>query len=98
EARTLIVPAVCLATAFAAILPAVRRHRTGRALIYFAGFFFVTLLPVSNLIVLIGSIMAERFLYLPSVGLAGCVAAAVYTLAQRHPQSARVAWAAEIAA
>ena len=38
-------------------------------------FFFAMLLPTSNAIVTIGSIMAERFLYLPSVGL--CAAAAV---------------------
>jgi tetratricopeptide (TPR) repeat protein len=35
----------------------------------------VMLLPTSNLIVTIGSIMAERFLYLPSIGF--CAAAAV---------------------
>lgn len=33
-------------------------------------FFAVTLSPVSNLLILIGSIRADRFLYLPSVGLA----------------------------
>jgi len=42
--------------------------------------------------------MAERFLYLPSVGLAGCVVAAVRALGQRRfparPAAARVAWAA----
>ena len=47
--------------------------RNHRPLVFFAGVFFVALLPASNLVVLIGSIMAERFMYLPSVGLAGCV-------------------------
>ena len=37
-------------------------------------FFFLMLLPTSNLFVPIGSIMAERFLYLPSIGF-GLVAA-----------------------
>lgn len=37
-------------------------------------FFFVTLMPVSNLIRPIGSIMAERFLYFPLIGF--CLAAA----------------------
>ena len=37
---------------------------------WLAGFFAITLLPVSNLIVQIGAIMAERFLYLPSVAFA----------------------------
>ena len=31
-------------------------------------FFFITLFPVSNLLVVIGTIMAERLLYLPSLG------------------------------
>jgi hypothetical protein len=48
-------------------------------LLFFTGVFFVTLLPASNLIVRIGSIMAERFLYLPALGFAGCV---VYLLRQ----------------
>src|SRR5262249_21257339 len=30
--------------------------------------------PVANLVLVIGSIMGERFLYLPSIGLAACVA------------------------
>src|SRR6266566_4143353 len=38
-------------------------------------FFFIMMLPTSNLVVTIGSIMAERFLYLPSIGF--CAAAAV---------------------
>src|SRR5207244_3183825 len=54
-------------------------------------FFFIAILPTSNLIILIGSIMAERFLYLPSVGLAGCVVAAIHLLGQRR--SIRQAWA-----
>lgn len=37
----------------------------------------VALLPTSNLLRVIGSIMAERFLYLPLAALAGCVALAV---------------------
>ena len=36
---------------------------------------------MSNLLMLIGSIMAERFAYLPSVGLAACAVAAIYALA-----------------
>ena len=37
-------------------------------------FFLMALLPTSNLLIPIGSIMAERFLYLPSIGF--CVVAA----------------------
>jgi tetratricopeptide (TPR) repeat protein len=58
---------------------AVRRRRP--ALFFFGGFFFVAMLPVSNLVRTIGTIMAERLAYLPSVGFAGCVALAAEALA-----------------
>ena len=57
---------------------AVARKRSAKALYFFALFFWIAYLPTSNLPIVIGSIMAERFLYLPSIGLAGlAVAAAV---------------------
>ena len=84
DAKAIIALAVCLGAALLAVLLAVRWRRTGKPLLFFLVFFFVALSPTSNLIVLIGSIMAERFLYLPSVGLAGCVVAAVYALGQRR--------------
>jgi len=98
DAKALLALAVCLGAALLAVLLAVRRRRTGKPLLFFLVFFFVALLPTSNLVVLIGSIMAERFLYLPSVGLAGCVVAALHALGQRRffrrPAVARAAWAA----
>ncbi|MGO9096033.1 MAG: tetratricopeptide repeat protein [Bryobacteraceae bacterium] len=98
DAKALVSLAVCLGAALFAVMLAVRRSRTGRPLLFFLVFFFAALLPTSNLIVLIGSIMAERFIYLPSVGLAGCVVAAVHALATRRPLKrpavALVAWAA----
>jgi protein O-mannosyl-transferase len=60
-----------------------RYWRTHRELCFFVGFFFVTLAPVSNLILVIGSIMAERFVYLPSVGLAGCAVVAIQSVGRR---------------
>jgi len=72
DAKALIALAVCLG----AVLLAVRWYRTRKPLFFFLAFFFVALAPTSNLVVLIGSIMAERFIYLPSIGLAGCVVAA----------------------
>src|SRR5262249_51088822 len=66
------------------IAVAVRRRRTDRVLAFFIGFLLLTFLPTSNLILLIGSIMAERFLYLPSVGFAACVAILVWRFADRH--------------
>jgi hypothetical protein len=94
DAQALIALAVCLACA----LLAVRWRRTRKPLFFFLAFFFVALLPASNLVVLIGSIMAERFVYLPSIGLAGCVVAAVSLLARqaRLPRlpAPRTAWIA----
>jgi tetratricopeptide (TPR) repeat protein len=98
DAKAIVALAVCLGAALLAVLLAVRWRRTGKPLLFFLVFFFVALAPTSNLIVLIGSIMAERFLYLPSVGLAGCAVAAIHALGQRRslkrPAAARVAWAA----
>ncbi len=47
---------------------------------FFGAFFFLSLVPTSNLLLIIGSIMAERFLYLPSIGFAGCVVAGAIAL------------------
>ena len=67
-----------------------RRHRPA---CFFIMFFFLTLGPASNLIVLIGSIMAERFLYLPSLGFGGAmVALALWACRLAGPVRAR--WAA----
>jgi tetratricopeptide (TPR) repeat protein len=96
--EALIAAAVCLVAALLAVLLALRGRPTAKPLLFFLLFFFVVLLPTSNLIVIIGSIMAERFLYLPSVGLAGCVVAAIHALGQwssrisRHASQA--AWVA----
>jgi len=76
-------PAVCedlkallaLALCLGAALLAVGWYRTRQPL-----FFFLALAPTSNLAILIGSIMAERFVYLPSIGLAGRVVAAIRAL------------------
>ncbi len=63
-----IVKAAISTLACATLLAAgIRYRRTHRDLFFFALFFFVALLPVSNLFILIGSIMAERFAYLPSI-------------------------------
>src|SRR5205085_6813820 len=49
---------------------------------FFGAFFFLALMPCSNLVLIIGSIMAERFLYVPSIGFAGCLVAGVLALCQ----------------
>jgi hypothetical protein len=68
----------------AAILAAVvARRRKDPALFWAAGFFAIALLPVSNLIFPIGATMAERFLYLPSIGFAIAAAALLERLSHR---------------
>ena len=43
-----------------------RRHRTG---VFLGGAAMLVFLPTSNLLFPLGTIMAERFLYLPSIAL-----------------------------
>jgi tetratricopeptide (TPR) repeat protein len=92
DAKAIAALAVCLCAAVLAVLLAIRRRRAEKPLLFFLVFFFVALGPASNLAILVGSMMAERFLYLPLVGLAGCVVAAI--CAVDRPVFARVAWAA----
>ena len=67
--------------AIAAILGiALWRRRSDRLTFWAAGFLGLTLLPTANLIFPAGSIMAERFLYLPSIGFAIAAAALAYRL------------------
>ena len=54
------------------------RYRRDKPMFWAAGMFGIALLPVSNLVVLIGATMAERFLYLPSVGFTIAAAALLY--------------------
>jgi protein O-mannosyl-transferase len=82
----------------AAVLWGISRRRTQPALFFFLLFFFVALFPTSNLTMLIGSIMAERFAYLPSVGLAGCLVIGIQAfarqLSKRWTTAPRAAWVA----
>jgi tetratricopeptide (TPR) repeat protein len=90
DGQVLVVLAVCLC----AIALAVRWRRTWKAMFFFVIFFFVALAPTALAV----PILAERFLYLPSIGLVGCVVAATYALGRRlspsWPASPRVAWIA----
>jgi protein O-mannosyl-transferase len=61
----------------------VRRHR---AVLFAAGFAAISLLPTANIFFPIGTIMAERFLYLPAIGFIVCLVAAFYAL-PRQPQA-----------
>ena len=96
DAKALIALAVCLAAAALIAILAVRARAIEKPILFFLAFFFIALAPTSNLVIMIGSIMAERFLYLPCVGLAGLAAAAIYALGQRsllRPRALRMAWA-----
>ncbi len=53
-------------------------YRWNRIAFFFASFAALTILPTANLLFPIGAIMAERFLYLPLVGLVGCFVLAIY--------------------
>jgi protein O-mannosyl-transferase len=70
---------VILAVAIAVLLLC----RRNRLAFFFAGFAFLTFLPTSNLLFPMGTIMAERFLYLPLVGLLACLVMAVFAAGRR---------------
>ncbi len=70
---------VCLGAAAAAVVCWRRR----KPVFFGIAFFFATISPTSNLVMRIGSIMAERFLYLPSVGFAVVVVYGAQWLARR---------------
>ena len=79
----------------AAILGVVMvRFRRDRLLFWSAGFFGITLLPTSNLVILIGAATALRFLYLPSVAAAIAIAALAYRL--KNQRAAAIILAAAV--
>lgn len=58
-------------------------YRRQRSLSFFLALFFITIAPTANLVILIGAIMAERFMYVPALGLAGCLAWLAWAAARR---------------
>ena len=56
-------------------------NRTAFFLVWFAA---ITFLPASNLLFPIGTIMAERFLYLSTIGLVACLVMLVYAVAEKR--------------
>jgi tetratricopeptide (TPR) repeat protein len=77
---------IVLAVAVAVILV----YRWNRTAFFLACFAFLNFVPASNLFFPIGTIMADRLLYLPSLGLLGCVVLAFYAVAEK-PRFAMVA-------
>ncbi len=84
DAKTIIAAAVCAGLAVVAI----RSYRSNKPVFFFIALFFAVLAPTSNLVMLIGAIMAERFLYLPSICFAACLVMAVYAICRRTGWSA----------
>ena len=80
---------IALAAVAGLVVLAIRFRKRSQPFAFFAGFFFIALAPTANLFLLIGSIMAERFMYLPALGLAGCV-----VVAARQLKQPAVKWAA----
>jgi tetratricopeptide (TPR) repeat protein len=67
--QTILASIVCICLAVAALAC----YRRARPIFFFIALFFAALAPTANIVMLIGTIMAERFLYLPSIGFAGCL-------------------------
>jgi tetratricopeptide (TPR) repeat protein len=70
--------AVCCATAIVILL-----YRRKPDMFFFGLFAFGTFLPASNLLFPIGTIMAERLLYLPALGLIACLVLAAFWMGER---------------
>ncbi|HZT31481.1 MAG TPA: hypothetical protein VFA33_16450 [Bryobacteraceae bacterium] len=85
--KAILALAACAALAALGIL-SWRRHKP---LFFFIAFFFITLAPTSNVFLQIGTIMGERFLYLPSVGFLGAAAYGLSVL-WRHIPANRYAY------
>ncbi|MCS6917571.1 MAG: tetratricopeptide repeat protein [Chitinophagales bacterium] len=64
---------------------ALRGWKRKTLLSYGIWFFAISLAPVANIILLIESTMAERFLYMPSLGFCIAATAALYSVCRRHP-------------
>jgi len=92
DVLTLIVLALCVA----GIALAFRLRRENKPVCFFAFFFFIALAPTSNLFILIGSAMSERFMYLPAIGLTGCAVGLAYAVSRRYrqPSLGKALWAA----
>jgi protein O-mannosyl-transferase len=81
-----------LLAVIAILAVAVVRRRKDPLMFWAAGFFGIALLPTSNLVILIGAAMAERFLYLPAVAFAVAATAILYRLkTERYAKAALIA-------
>jgi tetratricopeptide (TPR) repeat protein len=86
DAKAVLSLLVCLGAAAVAIVC----WRRSKPVFFAIAFFFATLSPTSNLVIQIGSIMAERFLYLPSIGFAVLAVYGLHRLAIRNPDARKL--------
>ena len=75
---------VWIAVLAAALLVAAL-YRWNRTAFFLTLFAAVTFAPMSNLLFPIGTIMAERFLYMPAIGLLACLVMVTYAAGKRVP-------------
>jgi tetratricopeptide (TPR) repeat protein len=68
-------------------------YRRNRVVFFCIGFFFATLAPTSNIFMLAGTIMAERFLYVPAIAFAILLVVAVRAASVRFSRRGDVALA-----
>jgi protein O-mannosyl-transferase len=85
---------IVLALCVAGIALAFRLRRENKPVCFFVLFFFIALAPTSNLFILIGSAMSERFMYLPAIGLTGCALGLIWALVGTQHVLRRYLWAA----
>lgn len=69
---------------------AYKLYTRNRPAFFMIGFFFAASLPTSNFFLTIGSVMAERFMYLPLMGFTGIVALGVFALAKKIFETLKV--------
>jgi len=74
---------IAIAAALALLPLTVVLYRWNRAAFFFFCVGLVWLAPVSNLLFPTGTLMAERFLYLPALGVIACLVPAIYAVAER---------------
>ena len=74
----------------------VARRRTAPVIALAAAWYFVAVLPTSNLVFAIGTIFGERLLYLPSVAFCLVAGAAIASLHRRRPRVAALVAATAI--
>ncbi len=71
---------IVIAIVIVSVCKALQRNR---AVFFFVAFAFIAIVPTSNLLILIGSIMADRFLYLPAIGFSACIVIGAFALGER---------------